>query len=204
MNTPYKIITIDLQAVQSIAKLYQLLEQKLRIKHLTIRNWETLEKELEQLVQAPSHLIFHNYPSFSIRLTGAAEQLLQIFLNFDKKQQKTAILLDQLYEPTLGKKPTHVASLFDAEPYGYGLRGDPFLWKELKERFEKTNLPKNEIDLLEMITEQVIQCTGQPLQKDKNFFIEKYNRGGMSSGTICSDFWLNKAIPLLIGRFRQI
>jgi len=33
-----------------------------------------------------------------------------------------------------------VADLFDPEPEQWGLRGDPYLWREMKETFAETQL----------------------------------------------------------------
>lgn len=64
-----------------------------------------------------------------------------------------------------------IARLFETQPIQWGLRGE--LFKSL---------------------------VGQYPTAGKNIYVEKYDVGGMSRGMVSSDFWLQKAFPLLIER----
>jgi len=98
-------------------------------------------------------------------------------------------------------KPKNIQPIFHDRPAQYGLRGDPHLWAELEEAFADISTPDSESALHEILLQTIQLSIGQELQAGKNFFIQKYSKGGMSSGKVCSDFWLEKGIPLLIGRY---
>ena len=95
-----------------------------------------------------------------------------------------------------------LASLFTPPPERWGLRGDPYLWDEMKERAENIPLPKTIQELDEILQNLFIEIVGHAPEKDKNFFVEKYDNGGMSSGRVSSGFWLEKGFPLIISRFK--
>ncbi len=89
------------------------------------------------------------------------------------------------------------------EPVQWGLRGDPYLWKELKIRFEYSsisNIQEFEYFLIHIFEEYV---GGKP-KKSKDYFVKRFNFGGMSSGFICSDFWIEKGFPLLLKRYNKL
>jgi hypothetical protein len=86
------------------------------------------------------------------------------------------------------------------EPFQYGLRGDIYLWKELKTVFENTRI--NKLDEFEKILFSTFEnVTLNKPTIGKNYGVRRYNFGGMSSGMISSDFWIEKGFPLLIERF---
>ena len=45
------------------------------------------------------------------------------------------------------------------------------------------------------------ELTGKDLTLNTDIYIEDYNKGGMSGGMVCSDFWIEVGLPLLIDRF---
>ncbi len=88
------------------------------------------------------------------------------------------------------------------EPIQSGLRGDPYLWKELKVRFEQasiSNLEEFEAFLINIFEEYA----GEKPRKSQDYFVKQFSFGGMSSGFICSDFWIEKGFPLLTKRYKQ-
>ncbi|GAK56153.1 hypothetical protein U27_03115 [Candidatus Vecturithrix granuli] len=94
-----------------------------------------------------------------------------------------------------------VSEIFEEEPVQWGLRGDPYLWRELKERLSETNMPENPEKLQRIIEEEYEKATGYPLSHQEPFFIERFQHGGMSSGGISPEFWVSTAIPMLIHRY---
>ena len=96
-----------------------------------------------------------------------------------------------------------VASLFQEEPIQWGLRGDPYLWREMAQYFEHTPLPATAEELRVLIETAFESLTGQPISIDKHFFVERFSHGGMSSGHISPEFWRDKAIPLLLARYSE-
>jgi hypothetical protein len=97
----------------------------------------------------------------------------------------------------------YVSNLFDPEPPRWGLRGDPFLWREMAELFRHTPMPETAVELSAALTQAIELLTQHSLDASDNFFVERYSHGGMSSGHICPAFWREQALPLLLSRFTR-
>jgi hypothetical protein len=89
------------------------------------------------------------------------------------------------------------------EPGQYGLRGDPYLWRAFKLKFEDHSIATVEA-FRNFLIEVFIEHTGCEPTEGKNFFVSQFDCGGMSSGTVSSDFWLEKGFPLLENRFKAL
>ena len=87
--------------------------------------------------------------------------------------------------------------LFEPEPEQWGGRGDPHLWNELAQTGQTLLLPDSATDLSEMLLLLIKNLTGEELLHGKEFQVARYRFGGMSSGVISADFWIEEAIPLL-------
>lgn len=94
--------------------------------------------------------------------------------------------------------------LFAKEPEQWGLRGDPYFWKALKEYFAGAGLPDSEVAFVEDIFRQFHKVTGELLTEDAICFVKEYDKGGMSAGKISGEFWTKKGIPLLKERYHEI
>jgi hypothetical protein len=93
-----------------------------------------------------------------------------------------------------------VSEIFEEEPRHWGLRGDPFLWRELKEIFKEIDMPDTPQELQVLIEKEYEKSTGHPISYQKNFGIERFRSHGMSSGFVGPSFWVSTGIPLLVGR----
>ena len=93
-----------------------------------------------------------------------------------------------------------IADIFEEEPIQWGLRGDPFLWRELKERFTEIELPDTPEQLLEFLEKEYEASTGHSISYKKTFAVERFRSHGMSSGGINPEFWIKKGFPLLVSR----
>ena len=93
-----------------------------------------------------------------------------------------------------------IAEIFEEEPIQCGLRGDPFLWRELKDRLKETDMPETPGELKSILEIEYEKSTGHPISHKKHFGVERFRSHGMSSGGVCPEFWVNSGIPLLIGR----
>lgn len=89
------------------------------------------------------------------------------------------------------------------EPMQHGLRGDPYLWKDLKVRFEYSGI-KTSGEFREFLINTFEEITGYKPNAGKNFGVKHYDLGGMSSGSVNSDFWIEKGFPLLEERFMKL
>lgn len=93
-----------------------------------------------------------------------------------------------------------VATLFRDRPEKWGLRGDPYLWADMRQRFERVECPATPEELTILIEEAFAGLTGLPISHPEPIYIEKYSHGGMSSGHVCPKFWRETALPLLRSR----
>lgn len=93
-----------------------------------------------------------------------------------------------------------VAAIFQDEPQRWGLRGDPYLWREMRRHLEGVRCPATSEDLVSVIEEAFEQLTGFPLSHANPIYVERYSHGGMSSGYVNPKFWRETAVPLLKGR----
>lgn len=89
------------------------------------------------------------------------------------------------------------SELFKKRPEKWGLRGDPYFWDHLEKIFEKYECPVRSEDIEEIIKTEYMAVSGEELTRGSMPFISEYSSGGMSSGKLCGEFWLDKAIPLI-------
>lgn len=96
-----------------------------------------------------------------------------------------------------------VSEIFEKEPVQWGLRGDPFLWRELKEKMKGITMPSSVEALQALIEIEYEKSTGQSIHVMEIIGIERFKSRGMSSGCVSPEFWATKAIPLLLSRYVQ-
>lgn len=98
-----------------------------------------------------------------------------------------------------------VSEIFDEEPQRWGLRGDPFLWRYLKERYQTVALPYSVEELKQDILSVFEHFAGEPPAYGCIHRVPEFAkiRVGMSTGMISDDFWLDTAIPLLLERLKH-
>ncbi|WP_242994421.1 hypothetical protein [Butyrivibrio fibrisolvens] len=94
--------------------------------------------------------------------------------------------------------------IFENKPQQWGMRGDPYLWKEMQDAFQGESLDINPRDLAGKICEFYEQAVGKPLTYYTNEYVERYAHGGMSSGYVSGEFWICSGIPLLLDNLRKI
>lgn len=95
-----------------------------------------------------------------------------------------------------------VAALFDPEPARWGFRGDPHLWRAMKEHLADVDLPSARGEVASVLQAAFRELTGTDLASDPASWVtrEQYAHGGMSSGMISLDTWRDSLMPLLIER----
>ena len=94
--------------------------------------------------------------------------------------------------------------IFERKPRRWGLRGDPYLWDEMRERCAGESLDYDDCSLAGLVSEFFKEVTGQPLTFDTNAYVERFAHGGMSSGYVSGSFWISHGIPLLIENLHKI
>ena len=100
-------------------------------------------------------------------------------------------------------KSITIADLFEPKSNQWNLRGDSYLWDELQAYFSDTRLPDSSQELIELLTEAFETLTSHPLQEDKSFFIDKLAKGERLSGAVSTQFWRERALPLLQLRYEH-
>ena len=97
-----------------------------------------------------------------------------------------------------------LASLFELEPSQWGLRGDPFLWQEMKSRMLFSKNIHTARDFDNLLNKLFLELTSSMPRNNDFIFVKRYNLGGMSSGHVSSEFWIKKVFPMLIERFEDL
>ncbi len=108
----------------------------------------------------------------------------------------------QTHFQTLQTKTLHL--LFEENSVGWGLRGDPLLWEAMKYLSQTVLLPSSEEALTALLYWLFELLAGKPITTVKDFYVEKYAQGGISSGYINTSHWQNAIIPALLAKFRII
>ncbi len=94
-----------------------------------------------------------------------------------------------------------LSTIFEEKPKQWGFRGDPYFWDHLKAQAE--NMDMLSPDALEAwIRQEYCLLAGKPLTDEYGDFavIKQFAHGGMSSGGVDNEWWLEEGIPLLKSR----
>ncbi|GAA4716326.1 O-acetyl-ADP-ribose deacetylase [Phytohabitans rumicis] len=104
-----------------------------------------------------------------------------------------------------------IGSLFERAPTQFGLRGDPYLWRELRARFADTPLPADWSTLRRLITDTIEQVVGEPLTGHESapwhdntaaVYVPAFDPGhGMSAGAVHVPWWVHTGLPILLDRY---
>lgn len=91
-------------------------------------------------------------------------------------------------------RKTMISDLFSPRPSKWGLRGDPFLWDLLCEDAANNPLEPTFERCLAVIDHHFERRVGVSIHLSRNeVYLDGLAHGGMSSGTICPDFWTRRA-----------
>lgn len=96
-----------------------------------------------------------------------------------------------------------VSEIFNEKPERWGLRGDPYLWEDMKEEFASVPISVSAEEFREMFYAAFEKLVKVPLTPGISPYCSEYAHGGMSSGKISGDFWIGTALPLLIDRLKM-
>lgn len=99
--------------------------------------------------------------------------------------------------------PPAISTLFSPEPYRWGLRGDPHLWRDMRERLSVVACPATADELAAIVEAEFEALTGRPITHPEYIYLEKYSHGGMTSGMVSPEWWRDTAIPLLRQRLAE-
>jgi hypothetical protein len=95
--------------------------------------------------------------------------------------------------------------LFDPEPNTWGLRGDPYLWRAMRERMAGRAVPASADEAIGLLREAFRELAGVDVAGPaSSVYREQYAHGGMSGGMISLDAWRERFMPLLAERARAL
>lgn len=94
--------------------------------------------------------------------------------------------------------------IFEDTPEQWGLRGDPYLWEDMKQAYSTVPVTISQEEFVKSFEMTFEKMTGTPLTPGRHVFLPEYAHGGMSGGKISGDFWIEKALPLLLERLKNI
>ena len=107
-----------------------------------------------------------------------------------------------------------VGSLFEPKPIQFGLRGDPYLWRELRARFADTPLPDDWFTLRTLIIHTIEQVVGEPFTDRESspwhddtagIYLPEFDPGhGMSAGAVHLPWWAHTGVPILLDRYASL
>ena len=94
-----------------------------------------------------------------------------------------------------------IGDLFEEEPGQYGLRGDAYLWREMRVHFSEVPLPGTACELDDQLARAFLLLSGHPLSSSESFRVERFAHGGISSGLISPGFWRKRATAIIRERY---
>jgi hypothetical protein len=81
-----------------------------------------------------------------------------------------------------------IGSIF-VEPEQWGLRGDPYLWNQLRQRFIDNGGPNSIEEFDNLLTFLFQELVGVALATgEEAVFVDRYDTGGMSSGHVSPEW----------------
>ena len=95
--------------------------------------------------------------------------------------------------------------IFEEKPKRWGFRGDPYFWDYLNNLAENMDMISAD-ELEKWIKEEYLSLSGKPLTDEYMDFavIEQFAHGGMSSGGVDNEWWVDEGIPLLKSRLASL
>lgn len=99
-----------------------------------------------------------------------------------------------------------MAALFDPEPARWGMRGDPHVWRALRDHLSGTDVPPSVDEVTALLRAAFSELVGLDLAaaEPSAVYREQYAHGGMSSGMVHLDTWRENLMPLLTERARAL
>ncbi|MBR2782162.1 MAG: hypothetical protein IKE00_02365 [Oscillospiraceae bacterium] len=98
-----------------------------------------------------------------------------------------------------------LSTIFEEKPKQWGFRGDPYFWDHLKQLAESMEMVSPD-DLEAWIKEEYLSLSGKILTDEYMDFavIKQFAHGGMSSGGVDNQWWMEEGIPLLKSRLSSL
>lgn len=92
----------------------------------------------------------------------------------------------------------YLSELFLVQPPNWGLRGDPWFWKDLQKAFAEIPFPYSSPELVADIHRIFKEKTGEELSYGARPYVAEYDHGGNSAGRLSGKWWITTGLPILI------
>ena len=99
--------------------------------------------------------------------------------------------------PPLERHWATMADLFEPAPTQWGLRGDLFLWIEMRQALSHLAIPEGNGAVASLLSNMYEAMVARSVHSDDHVFIPRLARGGMSSGMVDPEFWRRTFIPMM-------
>ena len=98
-----------------------------------------------------------------------------------------------------------LSDAFDVQPDQWGTRGDPHVWRAMRELLVGVPVPEDDEAVRAALVAAFNEVTGADLDAETEKYLhrEEFNHGGMSGGMVYLDWWRTKGVPLLIEEARR-
>ena len=98
-----------------------------------------------------------------------------------------------------------LSRIFEEKPERWGFRGDPYFWDHLKKLAEDMDII-SPAELEEWIKKEYFSLSGKVMTDNYGDYaiIQQFAHGGMSSGGVDNQWWMNEGIPLLQSRLTAL
>ncbi len=96
-----------------------------------------------------------------------------------------------------------ISTIFsDYTPKRFGLCGEAFLWEEFRSYFLAKPDIETEDTFITELNSTFKALTGVSIMSKPFVFVERYSRGGMSSGMVDPWNWASVIVPDMLRRFK--
>ncbi len=99
------------------------------------------------------------------------------------------------------RTPPTLGDLMAEEPAAWGLRGDPLLWRALRDRLAAEVVPGDGHQVALLLGEGFREVVGVEVDDAReSVYVSGLAGGGMSSGQVHLPTWRERLIPLVVER----
>jgi hypothetical protein len=97
---------------------------------------------------------------------------------------------------------TWAHACFEQQPHQWGLRGDPYLWRELCDTLAARPKPRTRSEFEDLLVREWNRLTGVDIAvtTEDAVRIQRYPTSGMSGGFVSPPTWRERLIPILVER----
>ena len=161
-----------------------------------LERWANLE--VQSLIKEIKNVRLLNPFKNSLKISKKESEKRNKIRNDAENEMKINNLINNL---KFELKSINLSQIFENEPESWGLRGDPFLWEDLKEKLSQYTIEKSNNNIETILKFNFEILTGHNIDHEDQIFLEKYKNNGMSSGHIDVSGWRNNIIPLLVNNY---